>query len=134
MVCHMVGALLPTPTIAAPQRLLQCFSFFRYKACHEQAPILGGTAGPQDLEHLKLEPLLHQTKYLVLQDLAVRFYRTENSDLAGSQRSHIQNSYPRENGNFGFTGPPSSSKGKHVTQKRPTQEALSCDAQHQVYF
>lgn len=98
MVCHMVGALLPSPTITATQRLLLFFfSFFRYKACHKQAPLLGGRAGPHGLESLKLEPLLHQAKYLVLLDLAVRFYRTENSGLAGSQRSHVQNSYPREN-------------------------------------
>lgn len=95
------------------------FSFFRYKACHKQAPLLGGRAGPHGLESLKLEPLLHQAKYLVLLDLAVRFYRTENSGLAGSQRSHVQNSYPRENWNFSVMGLPSSSKGKHVTQERP---------------
>lgn len=71
--------------------------FFRYKACHKQVPILGGGAGPHGLESLKLEHLLHEANYLVLQGLAVKFYRTESSDLAGSQRSYVQNSYPREN-------------------------------------
>lgn len=77
--------------------LFVCLFVFQIQILSQQAPILGGGVGSHGLESLKLELLFHQANYLVLQGLAVKFYRTENSDLAGSQRSYVQNSYPREN-------------------------------------